>query len=354
MNTMLRTYMLACLLWPASWVWAQVDKKTEMTAPAPANDAIAQQWAALKNLAAPQSVAKEAKVQVAAGYIQQADKYKDFYTQYSQRPEAKEAECSEALALLYAARYDSTAQKERRDQAVKGVRSDTTIPLSKRFEIAAIADHFTARQQQGQKMADRLSAYEKVERGLISEFPDVPYGFEALLHVAEWSSDDIAARLAQELTDNKDTPAYVEKGARVLATRCTFVGRPLLDPLRPAVGAVITPESIRGQKVILYTWAAGNSSSLGLAQAIIKQAPPDAKLIGVNLDTDVSAAKAAAQKAKLPDLQLYNERGCESPLAKQLNLTTAPLVYLVDRNGLVLSVSAQRDLKATLASLAAL
>ena len=58
-------------------------------------------------------------------------------------------------------------------------------------------------------------------------------------------------------------------------------------------------------------------------------------LVGLNLDTDVTAAEAAAARNQLDPMQGYDPAGASGALAKQLYLDRAGQIYLIDPQGVL-------------------
>lgn len=318
----------------------------------------AQQWQSLQNLGRPKPVAwpartdatatMQARTQAIAAYVKDADQLLQFYTSYPTDPNAAEARRREALSLLYASRLGDTADAARTAALVTTVRRDSTLPAAEREEVAALSDNFGVAQQTGLARADRLLAFENVARGLQAEFPTVPAGSESLVQIAEASADDHAAVVAQEIINGSASDA-VKTQAQILLRRLALKGRSVSDIANSALGPGNAVSEAAGHPLVIYTWASTAPASLATAKQVAALAPAGSNLIGVCVDFgDLTRAKALG--ANLPGAQLYDPLGFMGRLTGRLELSRPGLVYLADAKGVLLSVSAQNDLKSALAA----
>lgn len=264
--------------------------------------------------------------------------------------QAAEARRWEAKGGLTAALLDSAAPSATEAALATEVRRDARLPAAARYEVAFLAEMAGETARQLKDRAAMLAAREQSARTLIAEFPGQSGGYGLLLQVAGRGTGASAAALARELTAS-GAPADIKAAAQDLLDRQALVGQALTAATAGALGAAQVFEPAHDKPLILYTWSPANPGSIGLAKELARLAPAGAVIIGLNLGRDVPAASAAA--ALLPGTQLYNGRGFDSPLIRPLRLTTAPLVFLVDRSGVIRSTDAQNDLAAQLAGLEA-
>lgn len=286
--------------------------------------------------------AQQAHLQVLAN---EAAKFARDNPTHSQVAEARRWEAKSRLTI---ALLDAGPPSAAVNALASEVRRDSRLPEAKRYEVAFLAEMAG---EGGRGSKDRpawFAAREQSARTLIAEFPGQSGGYGLLLQVAGRRPGAPAASLARELTAST-APADIKTAAQDLLDRQALTGQTLATITSGVLGAAKLLEPSLGKPLILYTWSPANPGSIGLAKELARLAPADAVVIGINVSRDVPAAKAAA--AQLPGVQLYDGRGFDSPLVRRLRLTSAPLVCLVDRVGIIRSTDAQNDLAAQLARL---
>jgi hypothetical protein len=278
-----------------------------------------------------------------------ADRARDFASRHPGHPKAAEARRLEALLLLQAVQAGDVSLAARMNATVESVRKDQNVPEPIRAEIAGLAD-FSDATHAFRNAADRALGFEVVARGLITEFPYQPQGYESLLTIAREAEDAKGRALAAELRSMAAPPA-VKEGADFLLKRYDLVGQPLsallTDEAAKAALAEIKPDSA----TLLYTWATWSPGSLALANDLAARKVPGVVVLALNLDQDVAAAKEQARSHALPGTQIYDAESTAGSLARRLGINGAPYVYLIDADGVVRDVKGVENLEQKLAKL---
>ncbi len=277
--------------------------------------------------------------------VQRADQYRQFRLKHPQHPKAKEAKCEEAVALLQAGFRGDAAQEVQRGQLVAEIRADKSISAAQRSRVTAYAENLKIMRRKEMPAADRLNEYERVARALVAEFPEVAEGYESLFGIACSRSDEAGLKVAKELQGTA-APEAVKHQARLLIERHSLIGKPVaaLTAALPELRARLEQEREKGRAIILYTWSMRNPSSLALAKRLGGEASRQAAHIGLNLDNDVVAAKACATEASVQGEQYYEAQ----PVAGVLTMQAPGLVFVIDKKGVITSVSAHRNLETVL------
>jgi hypothetical protein len=99
-----------------------------------------------------------------------------------------------------------------------------------------------------------------------------------------------------------------------------------------------------GKAVIVYYWASWNdlaTSDFSKIELALKEFPGKVELVGVNLDTDATAATGFVQKNAVKGTHLFMPGGLESPLAVQYGISSLPAMFLVGPDGKVVTRAAQ-------------
>lgn len=267
----------------------------------------------------------------ASAMVANADRFLAFYTKNPAHPGAKEAEQSEALCLNYAAFYGNTAVETRRLASVEAVRKDAGVEAGKRFEVVAWSNQVALKKLGVQTATTRLVEHERFARGLISEFPTVHLGYESLLAVARDSAPERGRTIAADLLA-LTPPTNVRTETQDLLGRLGVVGQSAVTILTQA-GAKTLADLSTGKVLLLYAWSKNDPRSISAAKRLVITAPT-ATLIGVSLDTDVSAAQATATRESLPGTQHFDVRGPLGSIASALKFSRPAQAYLADQSGI--------------------
>lgn len=95
----------------------------------------------------------------------------------------------------------------------------------------------------------------------------------------------------------------------------------------------------RGRYTLVHYWTTWSNPEGDMAKvaALAKKYRGKFQVIGVNLDTDVAAAKAFVTKARTPWEHLYDDAGLDGDRATSIGVINLPLMLLVDDRGRVIN-----------------
>lgn len=302
------------------------------------HDTIEQKWADLPALLMPPKPGEDA----AERFLLAADTAQVLAATDPSDDRAAEARRLEGKGLLQAALVGAPLSEGRLQTLLTTVRKDDRLSVRARWELVKLSE--IVRLRPLLRDPDKfLPAYEASLLAQIAEFPSEAGAYESLLRFAESHPREVeTARIAQDVARMPAAPAEALATAATMIARQALVGQSLVEMLRPALpteSPLLQPD---GHGIILYTWSAQSPGSLTNAKNLLKNHPEKVRLLGVNLDTDEAAAKAAAQAAELTGEQIYDTRGPAGMLAQALKLTRAGEVYVADPQGVLRTVSAQR------------
>ncbi|MFA5264924.1 MAG: thioredoxin family protein [Opitutaceae bacterium] len=287
----------------------------------------------------------------AATLIATADLYKDFYVKNPTSKNAPIAKSNEAQALIAAERLGDKTQHTRAEALVSSLRKDASLPADSRYVVAANWDHLPLGAP-AKITPEILAQIEKIERQLLKEFPELPNGYEALLCLANSTSDDEAKRLAQDL-DKKDTPDWIRKEAKAILARQKLLGKDLMPLLVSGLGKDPVASSLQGKMVVAYSWATTNPVGMEQIRDLAKLLPSDAVFIGICVDPNIPRAKAENAQKALPGTQFYDPSGPNGALAGAMRMTFPHQIYMADAQGIIRSVTLQIDTEQKLQTLLA-
>jgi hypothetical protein len=144
--------------------------------------------------------------------------------------------------------------------------------------------------------------------------------------------------------DFADAPAG--KKAQGAIRRMDSEGKPfeLAAPVMGA-GAAYDISQAKGKVTAVYYWASWNGQCVGdfakLKMLLDTYASQGFELVCVNLDANPEDATAFMKRASPPGTHLFKEGGLDSPLAAQYGIQVLPNMFLLDKEGKVVSRTAQ-------------
>ena len=103
-------------------------------------------------------------------------------------------------------------------------------------------------------------------------------------------------------------------------------------------------EQMHGKVVIVYYWASWNTQCTGdfaKMKQLLDANSGKVELVCVNLDNTVEEARSYVGRSSVPGTQLFQAGGLESKLATAYGIQVLPNVFLVGKDGKVVSRSAQ-------------
>ena len=124
-----------------------------------------------------------------------------------------------------------------------------------------------------------------------------------------------------------------------LTARSFQLAGPTLD------GSNADISQFRGKVVVVYYWASWNQQCLGdfakIKLLLSTYGAKGVELVCVNLDSAATEAQEFLRRSPTPGVHLHQPGGLESPLATQYGIVVLPNMFLVDREGKVVSRTVQ-------------
>lgn len=230
------------------------------------------------------------------------------------------------------------------------VRSDKSLSAADKCDVVAYAENLNVVRAGNYSSEQRLDAYERIARSLMADFPEAPKGYEMLFGVAHDRSEASAVEVAFELLEHRNTPDSLKSVLHQLLNRHALIGQRFDAYVARVSAATKFADEHRGRAFAIYSWATWAPRSVELARAICEAAPADWGLLGINMDAADGDPREVANAHGLKGVQLSGPPGSGSELASMLAIPTPGMIYLVDTNGNIRSVSAHRDVVAAVAA----
>jgi thiol-disulfide isomerase/thioredoxin len=216
--------------------------------------------------------------------------------------------------------------------AFREMTSDYAVKLgqTKDREIGKLQDEWLER------LAKFVTAYPKSD--------DTPDALLQLGMVSEFvGKEDQAKKWYQQLAkDFADKPQAAKAAGAVkrldLEGKVLELSGPKLD------GGSLDVSTLRGKLVVVYYWASWNPQCLGdfaKLKLLLDANAGKVEVVGINLDTTEAEARTFLKTSSAPGTHLFQPGGLESPLATSFGVLGLPNLFLVGKDGKVISRTIQ-------------
>jgi peroxiredoxin len=190
-----------------------------------------------------------------------------------------------------------------------------------------------------EKLTSFVSAYPKAD--------DAPEALMQLGMVSEFAGKEIEAKkwYSRLAKDFPDQPMAVK--AQGALRRLDIEGKPIELSGTLFDGTPFNIGQLQGKMVVVYYWASWNDARCKTDFATLKglmdtYGSKGLALVCVNLDNTKEEAAAFLQSNPVPGIHLSEPRGLEGPLATQFGVMVLPNLFLVDKDGKVISRTIQQ------------
>jgi hypothetical protein len=210
--------------------------------------------------------------------------------------------------------------------------AENAISLTKKgVDVNKVQDQWLAR------LAKFVETYPAAE--------DTPEALMQLGMVSEFVNKEVDAKKWYEMLTRQFRNSPLAAKAAGAMRRLDLEGK-VLELAGPTLqGDNYNINQARGKVVIVYYWASwnrertvGDFASLAL---LLKTYGSRVELVCVNLDNTAAEANAFLQRSPAPGVQIFQPGGLESPMAAQYGIMVLPNLFLVDKDGKVVSRTVQ-------------
>jgi hypothetical protein len=284
-------------------------------------------------------------------------KIADYFTKPDLKAEEKakrdewvrqQADCLSAAAQNAAA-GDKTAYERLVALKDRIVKEQPGSNLAGHVVFCEMSADYAAKLNDGKDIAKLQKDWVERLAQFVQDYPrceDTPDALLQLGMVSELIGEEEKAKKWYELLI-KDFPSSPQaeqaKGAlrrlELVGKELELVGTPL------GGGATFDLKTLKGKVVVVYYWASWNQQS-GADFAKLKSllgtyAAKGMEVVCVNLDDNPAAATSFLQKNPAAGVQLYEQGGLASKLAKPYGIQVLPTLFLVGKDNKVLSRTVQ-------------
>ena len=150
-----------------------------------------------------------------------------------------------------------------------------------------------------------------------------------------------------EEISREPTPEPVRSMAKTALGKLERVGVPLDLDFTALDGRVVSLRALKGKVVLIDFWSTTCVPCVRdlpeLQQRYRQFAQEGLDIVGISLDSDKEAFARFIKKEQIPWPQYYDPAGPTNRLAQIYGISSIPVVWLVDRQGLLRQLNARED-----------
>ncbi|MFL5329666.1 MAG: thioredoxin-like domain-containing protein [Gemmataceae bacterium] len=221
---------------------------------------------------------------------------------------------------------------------------EITADYSGKLQSSKAADIGTVQEAYREKLKSFVTAYPTAE--------DAPDALLNLGMISEFMGKETEAKnwYAKLKTDYAQHPLAAKASGALI--RLGIEGQPfeiqgtvLTAPSYDKIGAMFGMQQVRGKVTVVYYWASWNgqcASDFNKLSRIMKEyALKGVELVTVSLDSTAPEAGIVIKGSQVPGTHLHTAGGLDSPLATQYGIMVLPQLFLVGKDGKVVSRTVQ-------------
>jgi hypothetical protein len=229
--------------------------------------------------------------------------------------------------------------------------------IAKAMPGSALAAYVTFREMTAEyagKLSTKDANFEKVQEAwlerlakFVQTYPkaeDTPDALLQLGMVSEFMNKEIEAKnWYQQLAANFADKPVAQKAAGAIR-RLELDGKVLELSAPTLAGGTYDLSQAKGKIAVVYYWASWNQQCVGdfaKLKLLLESNADKVELVTVNLDTTADEANAFLRRAPAPGTHLHQDGGLDCPLAMQYGIMGLPNLFLVGKDGKVLSRTVQ-------------
>jgi peroxiredoxin len=193
---------------------------------------------------------------------------------------------------------------------------------------------------------NRVADVETCARNLLKENPNNLGMSICLVRLAQVLPTARGIALARELSSESALDSIRKMAEQTLIT-LERIGRPLEFSFTALDGNKINLADLHGKVVLVDFWATTCVPCVrelpDMKKLYEKEHAKGLEIVGISLDSDKAALTRFVEKEKIPWPQFYDAAGETNRLAIQYGIAAIPVLWLVDKHGLLRQLDARSD-----------
>ena len=270
-----------------------------------------------------------------------AGKAKEFYTRFPEHPKAEEAKYREQQFLQQAISFGNTAAL---------AAASAYLSEQQKLEEKINDAHRRAMAKRAEGSQAVVKELEAGIRALIKEYPDQPVLWEQMLLIARNTiAKEKKKAILVEIVESQmaDERTFVLAKAAIKAVGA--LDQPLEMAFTAADGRKVDIQKMKGKVILVDFWSAGCAPCIIALPEMIKlyNQYHDAgfEIVGINLDKFQFHMESVVHRYKIPWPQYHDGQGFGNKFALEFNVSYVPVVWLVDKKGVLRDVEAQVNME---------
>ena len=277
---------------------------------------------------------------------------REFRLKHPSHPKALEGRIREFRQAAVAVYFGNTNLASTLDDLRRANRQDRELKEDIRYLMhSSVSDrlYYLSQTFPGLVSLDQLDEQAKILR---QEFPRLDESYDPLLSAAQarFLNDDLekAATMARDLSSSP-APDSIKESARNLLQMIERVGKPVSIQFTDLNGNEVNLTKLQGRVVLVDFWATWCTLCMEEMPKVV-QVYQDLhakgfEVVGLSFDSDRAVLGKALEKQKMTWPQFFDGAGWDNKFAKEYDITALPVMWLIDKQGVLREVNARRDLR---------
>ena len=277
-----------------------------------------------------------------------SERARKFYEQYPDHPKAAQAREKELEMVMTAVQLGNTNVTARLEELERAKLADPNLSADERFELRASAVQRAAMSSGTGNREAMMKAFEAGARELIKEFPGRDEPYQMLLSLAKALDPDQAKAIAHEVAEGGGSDK-VKESAQGMLKMFDALGKPLDIRFTAIDGREVDLAKLKGKVVLVdywATWCGPCVAELPKVKAAYERLHPKGfEIVGISFDSDKERLQSFLAKEQMPWPQYFDGKRWDNDLGRQYGITSIPAMWLVDKKGNLVDMSARNNLE---------
>jgi thiol-disulfide isomerase/thioredoxin len=194
-----------------------------------------------------------------------------------------------------------------------------------------------------------MAELEKGARQLQKEFPNQAEVYEMLFMIAQQGDAEKGRAIAAELLKEPKASDEIKERAAGLVKKFEIVGKPLPLQFEAVDGRKVDLATLKGKVVLIDFWATWCGPCVAELPNVLKAYealhPKGFEIVGISFDQDKAALTKFVAEKKMTWPQYFDGLGWGNKYGKEYGISGIPTMWLVDKKGNLVDLSARGGLE---------